>query len=85
MQYSDALAVNQTQHRNASKLGSPITYPKPVAIANLTPLVWNSGNNQHSIHNVKDDSLDLRNATSMKLGQVDPSFATWHLRDYLVG
>lgn len=80
MQYSDHIDNQQRMHRNASNLGVPIARNQAVTIANLSPLNWQAQNNQHWIDNASIDK------PSGKMGYGDnPSYATWHLRDYLVG
>jgi hypothetical protein len=84
MQYSDHLARKTTQHHNARNIPRPVVVPQAVTLRQLTPLVWNAGNNQHAVSNLGLNDIPQARATDMKLGQVDPAFATWHLRDYMV-
>lgn len=80
MQYSDHLDTRIKQHRNASMLGVPMSQSPAVTLANLSPLNWQAGNYQHSINY---DSIDRLSGIA-GMG-TNPDYASWHLRDYMVG
>lgn len=84
MQYSDHLAKKTTQYHNAKGIPKPVVVSQAVTLSKLSPMRWAATNNQHAVHNLGLDNIPQTTATDMKLGQVDPSFATWHLRDYMV-
>lgn len=67
-------------HRNARLIGMPASQNPAVTLANLSPLNWQAQNNQHSI-----DNMSIDKASGISGFGNNPDYATWHLRDYMVG